>query len=155
VDLAQLNFARWSSAAMSAAVLIVAGGLAYEEFAEFADLRRYPPPGRQIDIGGRQLHLFCRGNGSPTVLIEAGSGSDSSAWFDVIERLSKITRACAYDRAGMGWSDAAAPRSIEGLVDDSQTLLTNAGIDGPLILSVTIGPTATRLRPSPICGWSS
>jgi hypothetical protein len=42
-----------------------------------ASLPGYPPPGRLIDIGGRKLHLYCSGKGSPTVILVAGGGAFS------------------------------------------------------------------------------
>jgi hypothetical protein len=32
----------------------------------------YPPPGRMVDIGGRGLHLNCKGKGRPIVILMAG-----------------------------------------------------------------------------------
>jgi hypothetical protein len=32
------------------------------------------PPGRLISVGGRRLHLVCKGKGSPTVILESGAG---------------------------------------------------------------------------------
>jgi hypothetical protein len=31
--------------------------------------------GRLVDIGGKTLHLYCAGSGSPTVILEAGASS--------------------------------------------------------------------------------
>src|SRR5256885_15272551 len=39
--------------------------------------QKYPPPGKLIDIGGRKLHLFCEGKGSPAVILMAGGGGVS------------------------------------------------------------------------------
>ena len=65
---------------------------------------RLPAPyiaaGQRIDIGGRSLYLDCRGSGSPTVVLEAGSGSDSATWAAVHDELAATTRTCAYDRPG-------------------------------------------------------
>ena len=43
-------------------------------------MSRYPPPGRMIDIGGRRLHVYEAGQGSPTVLLEAGIAATSLSW---------------------------------------------------------------------------
>jgi pimeloyl-ACP methyl ester carboxylesterase len=49
--------------------------------------------------------------------------------------LAKTTRVCAFDRAGLGWSEPGpAPRSPAHIADELHTLLTNAGIDGPIVL---------------------
>ena len=33
-----------------------------------------------VDIGGRSLYLECRGQGSPTVILEAGAGGRADVW---------------------------------------------------------------------------
>jgi pimeloyl-ACP methyl ester carboxylesterase len=44
-------------------------------------------------------------------------------------------RACAYDRAGYGWSDASpSPRTSKEIVRELHTLLKNAGMPGPYVL---------------------
>src|SRR5262249_47398586 len=51
------------------------------------------------------------------------------------EQLSARTRACAYDRAGMGWSDPS-PRPLDAgaLVADLEALLAQASLPGPYLL---------------------
>ena len=58
-------------------------GAAYQSIATAIDKRAFPPPGQLIDVGGFQVHLRCAGanvDGSPTVILENGLGSTSSAW---------------------------------------------------------------------------
>src|SRR5688572_16690867 len=66
-----------------------------------------PPPGRLIDVGGRRLRLLCSGEGSPTVILEAGASSFAIDWTLVQREVARSNRTCSYDRAGMGWSDPA------------------------------------------------
>ncbi len=54
-------------------ILLIAGAL-YERFATWRDERKYPPPGRLVDVGTHRLHLLCQGEGSPTVVLELGLG---------------------------------------------------------------------------------
>ncbi len=58
-----------------------------------------PAPGILVDVGGRKLHLYCTGKGSPTVILEAGAGSFSIDWALVQPDVAKTTRVCSYDRA--------------------------------------------------------
>ena len=58
--------------ALVALILMVGAG--YQAVAGNVDNARYPPPGRLVDIGGSSLHLYCTGQGSPTVVLEAGLG---------------------------------------------------------------------------------
>src|SRR2546426_8375789 len=64
------------------------------------------PPGRQLDVGGHRLHLLCAGSGTPAVILDAALGASSLSWSLVLPGIAGVTRVCAYDRAGMGWSDA-------------------------------------------------
>jgi pimeloyl-ACP methyl ester carboxylesterase len=118
--------------------LIVALGLvgaSYEAIAASGDARRYPAPGQLVDVGGYRLHINCVGTGSPTVVLDAGLGGSSLDWSLVQPELGGTTRVCAYDRAGMGWSDPSPhPRTPRQIADELHTLLTNAGIAGPYVL---------------------
>jgi pimeloyl-ACP methyl ester carboxylesterase len=62
--------------------------------------------GDRVDVGGRHLYVECVGSGSPTVLLEAGFGGSSRDWTPVLLELGRTSRTCAYDRAGLGYSDA-------------------------------------------------
>jgi hypothetical protein len=60
----------------------------------------------RVDVGGYELAWMCQGDGSPTILAEAGYNSaGTSTYFDLMGPLSDITRVCTYDRAGTGTSD--------------------------------------------------
>ncbi|WP_026069166.1 alpha/beta fold hydrolase, partial [Legionella tunisiensis] len=58
----------------------------------------------QINVGNHKLHIGCQGRGSPTVILEAGSGTDLSTWSKVQPEIAKFTRVCSYSRAGLGKS---------------------------------------------------
>ena len=93
-------------------------------------------PGKLVDIGaGRSLLLHCVGSGSPTVVLEAGFGGDASQWRDVQPDIGHVTRTCAYDRAGSGFS--AAPSGVRDARDeitDLRRLLARARIDPPYVI---------------------
>jgi pimeloyl-ACP methyl ester carboxylesterase len=97
--------------------------------------RQYPPPGRLVDIGGRKLHLYCTGKGTPTVLLMAGGGAFSIDWALVQPKLAETTRVCSYDRAGLAWSDPGpADETVEQTISDLHMLLENGGETGPYLL---------------------
>jgi len=84
---------------------------------------------------GRRLHQRCSGTGTPTVLLDAGLGLDSSVWMRVLPGLAAITRTCAYDRAGYGQSDPGPmPRNSANRADDLSALLDATTESGPFIL---------------------
>lgn len=95
----------------------------------------YDPPGRLVDIGGRKLHLYCIGEGSPTIVLMAGGGAYSIDWALVQPKISEQTRVCSYDRAGLGWSDSGrADETVEQTVTDLHNLLRAAGEKSPYVL---------------------
>jgi len=123
-----------------AAMLTVALGAAsaaYQQVAEVRDRRRFPPPGRLVDIGGRCLHLVDTGEGGPAVVIIPGLADNVLQWLPVVWELQDQTRICVYDRAGMGWSDPPwrGKRTIDGMAADLHDMLTAAGIRPPYILA--------------------
>jgi pimeloyl-ACP methyl ester carboxylesterase len=94
-----------------------------------------------FDIGdGRSLYLVCRGEGSPTVLFEAGDTGDVQGWSPVAPGIGQVTRACAYDRAGVGRSSAATGcRRLPELIGDLEALLEAADVTGPFVLVAASG----------------
>ena len=99
------------------------------------DVNLYLHAQRFVDIGGRRLNIICTGSGSPTVILEAGLLADSAAWRFVQPSISRRTKVCSYDRAGLGFSDpAGAPRDAAAIVRDLHALLRGAGIAPPYVL---------------------
>jgi pimeloyl-ACP methyl ester carboxylesterase len=90
--------------------------------------------GSMVDIGGRSLYLDCRGQGSPTVILETGLTSDTTAWDDVIDPIAGFTRVCAYDRANNGLSDEVGLHSGDQSVSDLEKLLAAKKIEPPYVL---------------------
>ena len=99
------------------------------------DVNWYLRPQKLIDIGGRRLNIVCTGTGTPTVILEAGLVADSAAWRLVQPVVSRRTKVCSYDRAGLGFSDAAgAPRDAAAIVRHLHALLLRAKVAPPYVL---------------------
>jgi pimeloyl-ACP methyl ester carboxylesterase len=115
---------------------LIALGAVYQAIATKNDQRRFPPPGRLVDVGGYRLHINCVGEGSPTVILESGLATMSADWANVQPAVAKTTRVCVYDRAGTGWSDPGpTPRDPRQIARELHALLDNAGIPGPYVLA--------------------
>lgn len=115
-------------------VILALAGAIYQAGATQLDRRNYPPPGQMVDVDGYKLHINCTGTGSPTVILDHMGGGSSADWALIQPEIAKVTRVCAYDRAGFGWSEAGpAPRDLTRQVRELDLLLTNAGIDGPYL----------------------
>src|SRR5580704_1408598 len=116
--------------------LIVAAGWLYQVLGTARDRRRFPQPGRFVDIGGRKLHLVESGEGNPTVILEAGIAASCLNWTSVQAEIAQFTRVCSYDRASLGWSDeAGSARTITRAVDDLDAMIAAAGIQAPFVLT--------------------
>ncbi len=116
-------------------VVVMIVGAIYQSAASASDLKKYPPPGQLYDVGEYRLHLDCVGEGSPTVILEAGAGSPGRVWYLVQEKVAEFTRVCSYDRPGFGWSDpASGPLGSEQTADILHQLLQTAGVPGPYVM---------------------
>src|ERR671910_494993 len=122
-------------ALVGALLALAVAGAIYQAIATELAERAYPPPGEMVDVGGYSLHINCVGQGSPTVVLDGGSGEWSAQWVRVQREVSGTIRVCAYDRAGMGWSEMGPePRDAKQITSELHTLLSKAGIEGPYVL---------------------
>lgn len=121
--------------ALVLALVLATGGAVYQLAGTVADAKRLPPPGRLVDTDGHRLHLFCLGAGTPAVVFESGIAASSLNWRAVQRRAAAVTRTCAYDRAGFGWSDPvrARPTAAEAARRLRRALLA-AGVAPPWVL---------------------
>jgi len=101
----------------------------------------FPPPGRLVEFDGRSSHIYCTGQGSPTILLESGLDDRGSwGWDHLRDDLSRVSRVCAYDRAGTTWSerregprDREDPRDAERIADELHALLAAAAEPPPYV----------------------
>jgi pimeloyl-ACP methyl ester carboxylesterase len=95
----------------------------------YADLGR-----AVLALEGRHLYVDCRGSGSPTVVLEAGMGSDARSWGSVFPALADTTRTCTYSRANRWGSDPRATHTVAEATDDLRAALSSAGERPPFVL---------------------
>jgi pimeloyl-ACP methyl ester carboxylesterase len=113
-----------------------AAGAAWQAWATRRDLAATPAPGRLVDVGGHRLHIWCLGNQSPTVILEGGLGGSTAAWGFVQPEVAAFTRVCAYDRAGLGYSDPGPlPRTARRIAAELDRLLGAAGVEDPVVIA--------------------
>ena len=141
------------------AAVIVMTGATFEAVMQQRALRRYPPPGRLVDIGGRRMQIDCRGAGSPTVVLESGLDNYGSlSWAAVHDSIAATARVCAYSRAGIMWSDPSyAHFDTKHVARDLHAALDAAGEHAPFVLvGHSIGgpyiTTFTALYPGEVAG---
>ncbi|MFL5618429.1 MAG: alpha/beta fold hydrolase [Gemmatimonadaceae bacterium] len=137
----------FATTTMCAGVLVLAD--ASIELARAQTAPAFPPPGQLVDVAGHRMHIRCVGpaNASPTVVLEAGGGAFSMSWSRVQELLAPSVRSCAYDRAGLGWSEPGpVPRTMRQEAFELHELLAAAHVVGPLVLvGHSVGALGVRI----------
>jgi pimeloyl-ACP methyl ester carboxylesterase len=123
-------------AAIAVVVLLALAGATYQGVTTSLERRRYPHPGRLIDVGGHQLQIHCTGRGTPIVVLEAPAAGLSATWAPVQAALERTTRVCSYDRAGLGWSERGdGPFDPGRALLELQSLLAGAGEKPPFLIA--------------------
>jgi pimeloyl-ACP methyl ester carboxylesterase len=106
---------------------VVAAGAIYQAVGARRSAGLHPPPGAVIDVDGQRLHLVRAGTGRPAVVFEAGVAASSLSWTRVMPEVAAFTHAVAYDRAGLGWSEAAqSARSVDRIVAELRGVVAGA-----------------------------
>jgi pimeloyl-ACP methyl ester carboxylesterase len=92
---------------------------------------KIPAPGRIVD----GLHVWAEGQGSPTVVLEAGIAASSVSWSLVQPRIAEFTRVMSYDRAGFGWSaEARTAATANEAAGALAAMLEQSGETPPYVL---------------------
>lgn len=129
-----------------ASLSLVAGIVAAQTIAQTP--AKPAPIGRLVDVGGYRVHLYCTGQGSPTVMIAGAAFSFD--WALIQPEVAKFTRVCSFDPSGTAWSDpypftGEAP-TCEHRVEELHNLITRIPIDGPyMLVGFSTGALSARL----------
>jgi len=117
---------------LAAGLLLLSGGLVRAAPGDEV----YTRPGRLVAADdGARLNLYCVGHGSPAVVFDSGWEDWSPAWAIVQPKVAKWTTACAYDRAGAGFSGPGpVPRTSVRIAGELRSALHRAEVKGPYIL---------------------
>ncbi|MBZ0301275.1 MAG: alpha/beta hydrolase, partial [Anaerolineae bacterium] len=131
-------------------VTLIVLGVFYQTIATELDKGKYAPRGQLYTVNGHRMHLVCMGEGSSAVILQAGGVAESLWWYRVQNQLAAHTQVCAYDRAGLGWSEAATePRDALTIVGELHNLLEQAGVPAPYVLAGhSYGAILTRIYAS-------
>jgi pimeloyl-ACP methyl ester carboxylesterase len=87
-------------------LVLLAAGTIYQQIGTMIDARTFPPPGQIVEVDGTRIHVLCTGAGERTFVLDAGLGAWSFEWYRIQPALARLGRVCAFDRSGLGWSEA-------------------------------------------------
>lgn len=106
----------------------------------------YDARGVTVPVDGRGVYIDCRGAGSPTVILEAGYGSNAGSWGSTLDGIAGFTRVCAWDRPGLGRSAARGLHSAAEAAADLRAALLAVGESGPyLVVAHSLGGVYARI----------
>jgi pimeloyl-ACP methyl ester carboxylesterase len=106
----------------------------------------YDARGRPVEIDGGNVYLDCRGEGTPTVVLEPGFGESASSWGSLFAGLAETTRTCAWDRPGLGRSEARPLHTGAETARILRDALAAAGEAGPyVVVGFSLGGVYARL----------
>jgi pimeloyl-ACP methyl ester carboxylesterase len=137
---ARANWLRRIALSLLVIILVLAaGGFFYQNISEARDRRFNSMPGQRVKITENgetfSMHIYCTGEGSPAVIFDSGLGDSFISWRKVQPQIATFTRACSYDRAGIGYSDPSpARRTSRVIADELHSLLQAAGVPPPYVL---------------------
>ena len=116
-------------------ILGLLAGAIYERVGKQRDQEQLPRVGQAVDIGGRSLNIYCSGSGSPSVILDTGGSAPGYSNMPLQRLIAKETRACWFDRAGLGWSDPSpVTQTSAAIAADLHELLRAVKMDPPYIL---------------------
>lgn len=101
----------------------------------------YPPTGRLLQVNGRQVHAHVQGAGPDLVLIHGASGNTRDFTFALVDRLARDYRVIAFDRPGLGWSDALGEDGLSPIAqaDHLRAAAAQLGVRRPIVLGHSYG----------------
>lgn len=100
-----------------------------------------PPSGRFLSVDGLRVHVQVAGSGPDVILLHGAGGNLRDFTFDLVGRLSPRYRVIAFDRPGLGYSDAmpgwvASPLDQAALLDAAAARL---GVGRAVIVGHSFG----------------
>lgn len=101
----------------------------------------FPPLGQIVTVDGLRVHAFVAGTGPDLILIHGASGNLRDFTFTLIPQLTDRYRVIAFDRPGLGWSDAL-PAAHDSPADQAAHLRAAAAqldVTTPIVLGHSYG----------------
>lgn len=103
----------------------------------FYEKIKYPPMGELVEVDGKDMHVYIKGDGDQTIVLLSGLGTAAPVldYYPLIEELAKDKRVVLVEPFGYGWSDMTnKERTAENIVAELRTALQKMNIEPPYIL---------------------
>lgn len=98
---------------------------------------KYEAIGKLVEVNGKEMHVYEKGDGNNTVVLWSGLGTTAPAldFEPLVNELSKDNRVVVVEPFGYGWSDRTdSERTVENIVEETRAALLKLNIEQPYIL---------------------
>jgi pimeloyl-ACP methyl ester carboxylesterase len=102
-----------------------------------SEQKKYPAIGQLVEVDGKSMHVYTKGEGDNTIVLLSGLGTAAPAldYQPLIDELAKNNKVAVVESFGYGWSDITdKERTVENVVEETRTALKKLNIKGPYIL---------------------
>jgi len=117
--------------------VLVIGFLINHRYQLRKELRKFPPPGKLVDVGNYGIHVYTAGSGDTTLVFLSGLGTTCPT-IDFKPLWTKLVddyRIVVIERPGYGWSETTKnPRDIDTLLKETRKALQISEEKGPYVL---------------------
>ncbi len=99
--------------------------------------KQFPPPGKMVELNGKKMHVYRKGQGTASLVFMPGHGTSSPAidFKPLWHRLLNNYRVAVVERPGYGWSEVAKkPRDLDTMLEETRMALHLAGENPPYVL---------------------
>ncbi|WP_228548377.1 alpha/beta fold hydrolase [Sporosarcina obsidiansis] len=101
------------------------------------ELKKYPPIGEFVEVDGKNMHIYTKGEGDNTIVLLSGLGTTAPLldFEPLINEMAKNHQVVVVEPFGYGWSDTTnKERTVENIVEETRAALKKSNIQGPFIL---------------------
>lgn len=84
------GFVWWLRATLALAIILVVAAWSAGAVVKSNLLKSHPDPGQMVGVDGHKIHVYCTGEGSPTVILAAGLDDFSIFWSQIQPEVAGI-----------------------------------------------------------------
>ncbi|WP_339173236.1 alpha/beta hydrolase [Solibacillus sp. FSL R5-0691] len=120
-----------------AAVAVAVLWVIYSKIMTAYEQRKYPAIGEFVEVDGKKMHVYTKGQGDNTIVLLSGLATPAPAldFEPLINELSKTNQVVVVEPFGYGWSDLTdKERTVKNIVEETRAALEKSNIQGPYLL---------------------